>query len=189
MAYTESITIIKDTREQEPLSFARYKDVNEITDTLKVGDYKGILHTRYGDLVSRTIYDRKEKDLWQTFATKDGHRRIGERFNDSINSGSILVIAIISCLIDIRNGFGFKTKAGYKRSKFTGSSMVALLKTMNKRYGMRFLYTSSRTDLQLHIVSDYMAECKEVNQLLKDFDKSGDWSLLERIDGMVYLWE
>ncbi len=44
MAYKESISIVADSREQKPILFGRYKDVEVTRGCLKQGDYQATLN-------------------------------------------------------------------------------------------------------------------------------------------------
>ena len=185
MAYKELITIICDTREQKPLSFGRYKDVESVREGLKQGDYGAVLHTKFGDLKSRLVFDRKSKgDLWGTFA--GNYDRFKREFNRSLVAHEKLCLITEDGVSDIcTKGFFFKGR----RHKTSGATLQKKLETLREKYGLEVVYCAGRTDMQRYLVGRFMAQCRLVNALLKEFNKTDNWELLNTINRKVFLWD
>jgi len=183
MAYKESISIIADTREQKPILFGRYKDVFVTRGCLKQGDYRAVLHTKYGNLISRTIYDRKSKgDLWGTFA--GNHDRFKREFNRSIAAKEKLCVIVEESSKDIRAGFTYTGK----RHPVSGTVMKKKLETFREKYGLELIYCDGRADMQGYMVDRWMAQVRLCNKLLAEFGKTGNFELLEALNRKVFLW-
>ena len=97
-----SYILIADTREQKPLNFSRYRDI-ETTHRYKlhVGDYAVIYKAeKRGRLYyypSSIYFDRKSKgDLFGTFGNEDNRQRFKREINTSVQLGIDLKV-IVEC--------------------------------------------------------------------------------------------
>ena len=189
MAYTENITILVDTREQKPLSWSPYKDVNQEVRTLKQGDYTAILHTRYGDILSRLVFDRKSVgDLWGTFVG-DSERFKNEYHRSVVAKEKLCLIVEATCKDIHDDGFGYTQKGrGFIRHNFTGSSMIKKMETFREKYSLEVIYCDGRTDMRRYIASRFMAQLRLCNSLLNEFKKTGEWDIIERLNKKVFIW-
>ena len=149
-----SLIILEDTREQKPLSFARFKHVDyEQSQHLPFGDYACVIN---GGTPSLTYFERKSKaDLWGTMASKN-YERFKKEFNKSIEAGAKLILIIEATISGINTGFSY---AG-GRSKFLGSSMCKKLETLRVKHGLEVVYCDGRTDMKRYMYERWLAEAR-----------------------------
>lgn len=154
-----SYILCEDTREQNGLSFSRYKDI-EATHRCKlhVGDYaviyKAVKRGRSYYFPSSLYFDRKSKgDLFSTFGNEESRARYKRENELALQLGIDLKVIVECDTLEIVKG--------YQYSKTPGLSLLRKLETMRRRYGIDFIYCTDRNDMKRVMFERWVAESKE----------------------------
>jgi len=145
------MTIIIDTREQNPLKFPAnfyaYKNNKVSRETLNLGDYGCVFEDGTDP---RLVFERKSKsDLWGTLANKDNHDRMREKYRRSVDYSLKMVFIIEESLNSIRKGFN--------RSSYAGDSMIYQLFTIRQSWGMEIVFCDGREEMATYILETFNA--------------------------------
>ena len=136
--------IIEDSKEQTPLDFSRFKDVEYVMRaSLDHGDYACV----YPDGTwCKVIFDRKEHgDLFGTLG-KD-IKRFKSEINRSKEHHNLLVIIVEKPLKTIAKG--------YRYSKMKGIAVVRTLFTLMFKHYVPFVLCSNRGEMELYIIEAF----------------------------------
>lgn len=128
------MTILVDTREQNPLSFPG----RTCRVTLPFGDYACEL----GDGIVPLFFERKSiGDLYSTLSK--GYERFRKMLRRSTEAEVKIVIIIEGSLR--------KVSKGYARSQRSGESVVKQLHTIRAVYGVEVVFCQDRGEMSQHI--------------------------------------
>ena len=160
-----SFILLEDTREQKPLSFGRYKDV-ECSHRVKlhVGDYaviyKAVKWGRSYYFPSSLYFDRKSKDdLFGTFGNEEQRQRYKREHELSLEMGVDLKVIVEADTTSV--------KSGHRFSKTPGMSLLKKLATMKHKYGIDTIYCTDRNDMKCKMFISWYAEAMEWYKTIK----------------------
>ena len=154
-----SFILLEDTREQKPLCFSRYKDIECVYRCkLHVGDYAAIFKAKKRGGIhyfpSSLYFDRKSKDdLFGTFGNEENRQRYKREHERSGEVGVEL-----KCIIECDT---LSILQGSRYGKTPGQSLLRKLETMRERYSIDFLYCTDRNDMKRKMFERWYAEAKE----------------------------
>lgn len=146
--------LLRDTREQLPLTFPVVEGVMVQTATLTVGDYSA-LHAEGADT---TIFERKNlDDLYTSFT---GERYEAERAKIQLAKTLNLhyILAIEAPFSEVLKGHGHWAEGEWHEAKKSGLAMVRQLMTIQRKYGIQVVYCDSRRMMALYILEYYLAQ-------------------------------
>ncbi len=150
------LKLLIDTREGLPLDEFKEGIFDEIIrEGLPCADYWGAVSEDGGEWKQFPLsFERKGKpDLWQTFATKEGHRRFRTMLEKADKAGMKVILLIEGTMMEIFEGI--------KQSQFTGDSMLKLLATMRIRHDLEYHFCESRRAMCRLIEDWFKALAKE----------------------------
>lgn len=137
------IKIIRDTREQQPLTFADY-DVEISIDTMEAGDYTLAAHDMAGDDLSVIIERKKDcRELASNIVTDDGWRRFQAEM-EILSRYKIRQIVVCG-----PNNFEYLISRGYLRTNI--SFVYSRLAAIRVLYGVDVLFVPNRDEAENYI--------------------------------------
>jgi ERCC4-type nuclease len=153
-----SLIILEDTREQDYLTFTRFKHVEfQQSQCLPVGDYACVIN---GGSLSSVVFERKSKgDLWGTMTSY--YERFKNEYKKSIELGIKLVLITECDIEDIAKGFIYNSGGGRMvRSKVDGGSMCKKLETLRVKHGLEVVYCNGRSAMKRYMYERWCAEAR-----------------------------
>lgn len=144
----KDILILADTRQQKDKHITDYFDrqnIEWVRATLKSGDYMAIKNNNgFMKIDYSTIIDTKKdvEEIAGNLCRTTEHDRIKREVEKAKELGCNNFIFLIcdnkiKTIDDLRNWSS-------KRTKVKGETLLKIMKTMNERYGIRFIFTSRK---------------------------------------------
>jgi hypothetical protein len=144
------LLILRDTREQKPLSFDSVAGVDRVEDIgLPFGDYAGMIGDDKDHLTHLPLaWDRKSiGDLYGTMT--HGYDRFKRAMHRAKESKHKLILIVEGTYSDV--------EAGYDHSEFSGDAMIKKLATLYVKYDLETWFCESRKVMAKRIVDTLLA--------------------------------
>lgn len=151
-----TIRIIRDSREQQPLTFVNYEDVVISPDKLDAGDYSLAAFDMPGDDYSVIIERKKDcRELASNLTTDEGWRRF-QAEAEILSKYKIKQIIVCG-----PNNFEFLISRGYLQSNL--SFIYSRLAAMKVCYGVDVLFLNNRDEAENYIYRLFRRIIRESN--------------------------
>lgn len=144
------ILIIRDTREQSPLSFSTYKEIDRSEDiAIPFGDYTAMIGSdEEGFKQVPVVFERKSiSDLWGTMTS--GYERFRKEIKKAEEAKFKLILITECSYSEVAHGFD--------RSEYTGESMIKKLSMLYVKYDLEWWPCSGREEMAHRIVATFSA--------------------------------
>ena len=152
------LVILRDTREQDPLSFTGVDGVDKVEDIgLLYGDYACMIDGKKCPV----FFERKGLgDLFSTMT--HGYDRFKREMARAKEHGHKLILITEGTYSDVLDG--------YSHSEFSGEAMVKKLQTLRIKYDLEWWPCMNRKEMAHQIASTFSA-------IQRDWDKKDSCSL------------
>lgn len=146
--------MIIDTKEQLPLDFSKYKEVDSVVrQNLTEGDYSAVSNNGQ---TCPYIFERKSlADLFSTLTR--GNKRFHREIDRAKKNNTKLVLVVEGTLSDV-----FK---GIKYSEISGLTILKTMITLFQKYKLYHIFFSNRSEMTEYIVRFYQSYFKHYRSL------------------------
>lgn len=146
------MTILIDSREQDPLLFSTIEGIDISKETIDVGDYSARIS---GEVVPVRIERKSIADLFGSFSS--GYDNEKKKIGRAKEAGYKYILAIEGTIFDVRQGHSYTKNGELMHSKKDGLSQVKQLMTMYHKGYFDIWWCRSRQEMAFMIVQYFLA--------------------------------
>lgn len=147
------MTIITDTREQQPLEFPTVLGVELKVEGLPVGDYGA----EHGEVPDLSVIERKSiPDLFSSYTS--GYEQERNKMKKAAGMNLTFILAIEGTATEVMKGHSYWKAGEVHDSHKTGMAMIRQLMTIQRKYGISVWFCTTRKEMAWRIQEYFLAQ-------------------------------